>query len=202
MGDIIKFRVSLAYRGDGKMPNIKEERKKLIEERAKELVADIDFEKSPYVDIVSIVKKDGFEVTPKEMDIDTTGCIFVNDDEKEKERIIIVNKNFKDPDNEEDVIFKKSRFITAHEYGHFILHKKDGEPMYAHRDTDHRTEEIEQEADYFARCILMPEEQFRLYYQVLNKFGNDDKKFTIDILSKLFSVTRNKVNLRVEDILV
>lgn len=48
----------------------------------------------------------------------------------------MVNKVFDNPDNEEDVVFKKSRFITAHEYGHYILHKSSEQTLYAHRDND------------------------------------------------------------------
>lgn len=114
--------------------------------------------KSPYVDITSLVKKDGFDIQANLMPIDTTGCIFVNDveDSKEKERLIIVNRVFRNHDSEEDVVFKKSRFITAHEYGHFILHIPEGQKLYAHRDSDKRNEPMEQEADFFARCILDP----------------------------------------------
>lgn len=126
----------------------------------------------------------------------------VNNDEANKERIIMVNTKFKNPDNEEDVVFKKSRFITAHEYGHFILHKEDGHPIYAHRDTDHREDDIELEADYFARSLLMPLDNFKMYYNAINEIGNGDEVFTVTVLSRLFKVTKNKVKKRVEDITI
>lgn len=200
MGNIIKFRVCKRKGGEKNMPEIKKEKMLEIEEATKRLLNGIDFKKTPYVDIVSMVKRDNFEVEPKEMDIETTGCLFVND--SENERLIMVNTIFKNPDNEQDVVFKKSRFITAHEYGHFILHRENDKPFYAHRDTYHRTAPIELEADYFARSILMPLDQFRMYFELLNQMGNDDRKFTIEMLSKLFKVTRNKVSARVEDLLI
>lgn len=190
------------YKGDEKMLNIEKTRMVEIEEITTGILEGVNFEKSPYVDIVALVKKDGFEVEPKKMDIETTGCLLVNDDNKNKKRIILVNTFFKNPEDEEDVTFKKSRFITAHEYGHYILHKEEGQPIYAHRDTYHRTELIELEADYFARSILMPLRQFRMCYEVLNQMGNNDETFTLDLLSKLFKVTRNKVKKRVEDLLI
>lgn len=201
MSNIVKF--SKLYKGDDKMKNIEKTRMLEIEEITKELLINIDFEKSPYVDISSIVQKDGFDIKPQKMDIDTTGCLFVNDEKPKKERLILVNTIFRNPENEDDVVFKKSRFITAHEYGHFKLHKKEGEPfIYAHRDTDHRTDPDELEADYFARSVLMPLSQFELYYKAANQLGNNDKNFTINILSKLFKVTRNKIEKRMEDLLV
>ncbi len=202
MGNIIKFKNMPTYKGDDIMQNIQKNRMLEIEEQTSKLLCGIDFEKSPYVDIVALVEKDGFEVKPSEMDIETTGCLLVSDDKKNKKRLILVNTIFKNPENETDVVFKKSRFITAHEYGHFILHKKDGEPIYAHRDTDHRADLEELEADYFARSILMPLEQFDIYYKILNQMGNNDENFTVGILSKLFKVTKNKVKRRVEDLLI
>lgn len=200
MGKIIIFKNY--NKGDVFMSNIEKKRMLEIERIINNLLSNIDLDKSPCVDIVSLVEKDGFEVEPNEMDIETTGCLLVNDDEKRRKRLILVNTTFKNPDGETDVVFKKSRFITAHEYGHFILHKKEGEPIYAHRDTYHRTEPIELEADYFARSILMPLSQFKIYYEILNQMGKNDVDFTIGILSKLFKVTKNKVKKRVEDLLV
>lgn len=200
--NIINFVNIQKKKGDYFMNKLSKEKMLFIESKTQSLLKDVDFEKSPYVDIVSLVKKDRFTVEPKDMDIDTTGCLLVNNDETNKERIIMVNTKFKNPDNEEDVVFKKSRFITAHEYGHFILHKKDGYPIYAHRDTDYREDEIELEADYFARSLLMPLDKFKMYYNAINEIGNGDEVFTVAVLSRLFKVTKNKVKKRVEDITI
>lgn len=173
-----------------------------IEKKVQRLLPEFDVEDSPYVDIVSIVKKDGFVVHPEEMDMDTTGYLLVNDGAKKNKRIICVNTKFKNPENERDVVFKKSRFITAHEYGHFILHREEGQPLYAHRDTDRRTEPIELEADYFARAILMPLDRFKLYCDISEEFGKGDQKFKEEILSKIFKVTRNKIRMRETDLVI
>lgn len=173
-----------------------------IEKKVQRLLPEFDVEDSPYVDIVSIVKKDGFVVHPEEMDMDTTGYLLVNDGAKKNKRIICVNIKFKNPENERDVVFKKSRFITAHEYGHFILHREEGQPLYVHRDTDRRTEPIELEADYFARAILMPLDRFKLYCDISEEFGKGDQKFKEEILSKIFKVTRNKIRMRETDLVI
>lgn len=208
MNNIINFFGAFPQGGEQKMADIDKskrldidkEKMLAIEERTADLLKDVDFGQSPCVDIVSLVKKDDFEVKPTDMDIETTGCILVNDDGLVPKRLITVNTFFRNPDNESDVIFKKSRFITAHEYGHFILHREQGEPTLMHRDTYHRTEPKELEADYFARSILMPLDQFRVYYELLNDIGNNDPRFTIEFLSKLFKVTRNKVRKRIGDL--
>lgn len=200
MSNIISFQRTQMRKGGEKMSSISKERMFEIEKTVNDILADTDHEKNPCIDIVSLVKKDGFTVKTKEMDLETTGCILVDDNAEEWKRIIMVNTTFKNPEGEEDVIFKKSRFITAHEFGHFILHREKGQPIYAHRDTYHRTEPTEVEADYFARAILMPLQSFEVYNRVLNKIGNNDSEFTVGMLSKIFKVTANKVRMRLEDI--
>lgn len=209
MNNIINFFGASHKGGEQKMADIDKnqmleidkEKMLAIEEKTSDLLKGVDFGQSPCVDIVSLVKKDNFEVEPTNMDIETTGCLFVNDDVNNPQRLITVNTFFRNPDNETDVIFKKSRFITAHEYGHFILHHEEGTPIFMHRDTYHRTEPKELEADYFARSILMPLDQFKIYYEVLNEMSSNDSQFTIELLSKLFKVTKNKVNRRIGDML-
>lgn len=181
---------------------ITKERMREIEQITTNILSEhnVDLSKSPYIDIVSIVKQDGFKVEPKFMPIDTTGCILINDSLQDKERTIIVNKIFKNPDNEDDVIFKKSRFITAHEYGHYILHKDSGNLFYAHRDSDNRNSKEEIEADYFSSALLMPADRFISSYNILKHFGDNDNNFVIYSLSTLFKVTKNKINKRIDDL--
>lgn len=177
--------------------SLSKEKKKQIEKVADGFVSNIDFKKTPYIDIVSMVKKDGFVVETREMDIETTGCLFVDEsDTSNPRRTILVNTIFKNPDDEEDVVFKKSRFITAHEYGHYKLHQT----LRAHRDTYHKKEQIELEADYFARSILMPLDYFRLCYETLSDFSSNDEDYVTTMLSKFFKVTKNKVRLRIQDL--
>lgn len=193
---IIKLNMA-SYKSRSIMGDLSLDRKKEIEAQVKRLIGDFDYKKSSYVDIVSIVKKDGFIVEPKDMDINTTGCLFIDhSDERNIKRNIWVNTRFKNPDNEADIVFKKSRFITAHEYGHFILHNS----ISAHRDTDHRTDEIELEADYFARSILMPFSYFKICYDLLMDFGKNDEEYVVNILTRFFKVTKNKVCKRIGDI--
>lgn len=197
------------------------EKKIQIESIVRKIIMDVDFSESQTVDIVSLVKKDDFLVQSADLPIGTTGYLAVNDnspvDESGKyHRLIVVNKKFKNPDNEDNVILKKSRFITAHEYGHFILHKPKNQPLYAHRDSDKRDDPQELEADYFARSILMPADNFlecnkimdkllanfRLLEKRDNGIGQNEawSDIKLELLSKMFKVTKNKAKRRLEDI--
>ncbi len=213
MGDIIQFNKK-RYKGDkfmnnGKINNIKDidiskSQKIRIESIVKTIISETDFTESPSVDIVSLVKQADFVVQTSEMDINTTGCLIVNDLEHvmdtNKHRLIVVNENFRNDNNDDNFKLKKSRFITAHEYGHFVLHKKQGQPIYAHRDTYHRTDPLELEADYFARSILMPYDIFNSYFNAIKKLGITDKNKIIVILSTIFKTTKDKVTKRLNDI--
>ena len=199
MGDIIVFNKFYKRKGGSDMcSEITVERKKEIETIVTELLKNVDFTKSPYVDIVKLVEGKGFSVETSDMDIETTGFLYADSENKIKR--ITVNKKFKNPDGEEDVIFKKSRFITAHEYGHYILHRKEGQMVVLYRDTYHRSEPDELEADYFARSILMPLTQFQLFYEIAQELGKGDEEFVTNLLSLAFKVTRNKVNRRINDL--
>lgn len=198
---IVSKRVSEIYkRKRNEVVDMDKERRREIENKAQEILSRFDLSKSSYINISTIVRAENFDIKRQRMPIDTTGCIFVNDDTKERERWIAVNTVFKNPDGEEDVVFKKSRFITAHEYGHYILHKPENKLLYAHRDSDKREKPQEKEADYFARCLLMPREQFEGFREAANQLGNHDAEFTVFALSRVFKVTKKKVRERMKDL--
>ena len=159
---------------------------------------------SPSTDIISLVKQDGFLVQTSEMDINTTGCLIVNDIEPvmdtDSHRLIVVNKTLKNDNNDTNYILKKSRFITAHEYGHFKMHKKPNQPIYAHRDTYHRTDPQELEADYFARSILMPYKIFSIFAKAAYEASGGNIEKTIYSLSTIFKTTKDKTCKRLCDL--
>jgi len=116
----------------GVIMGLSKERMLEIEKIADKILVKTKFKDKPFIDIVSIVKKDGFTVQQTELEMNTTGCLLVND--YKKERLIVVNSYFKESNDEKEVILKKSRFITAHEYGHYILNKHERKSIFAHRD--------------------------------------------------------------------
>lgn len=189
-------------------------RKAEIECIVSQILTNEGIKKISPIEIVSLVKKHGFLVQSSDLPIDVTGYIAVNDNEPvdedgEYNRLIVVNNKFNNSDNEENVVFKKSRFITAHEFGHFILHKDKNEPLYAHRDSDQRDTPIELEADYFARSVLMPRKSFLWIIDMFNSFyesfvsepiEENKQEQIIQYLSQYFKVTKAKVRKRMEDI--
>lgn len=92
---------------------------------------------------------------------------------------------------------KRGRFTLAHELAHFFLDEhrlglKYGllEPHGSFHNLNQRSP-IEEEADYFAGCLLMPQEKFRNYSAEYKK-RTRNKKFSFDTiyaLSESFQVS-------------
>lgn len=105
------------------------------------------------VEIVRICNENGLKVFEEYLDSDVSGLVIVDDKVWEKydtNQFIIVNLAES---------AARRRFTIAHELAHFILHR-NGNNLYAHRDmTNGGTVRgsIEQEANYFAANVLMPE---------------------------------------------
>lgn len=211
MSNIISFEERNKRRGGIHMMEIGQAKKKKIEKKVYEILTQKSLADKKYIDIVECVRQDDFLVQSADLGMQVTGCLAVNDentvDDRGYHKLIVVNEKYDNPDNEKDVVLKKSRFITAHEYGHYILHKPQARPIYAHRDTIHRKEPKELEADYFARSILMPAKSFLSINNALDKLQDElgmpnenFYKFKLHYLSEHFKVTKNKVEKRLGDI--
>lgn len=153
----------------------------------------------PGFDLVSFLKeKKGFIIGIKAMDDDTTGILAINDDKcivgDGNHKVIAVNSRLRyEPD-----FFQRRRYIIAHEYAHSELHKQSNS-LYAHRDTSKKNTVVEKEADFFARCLLMPR---KLIYEALNvEYAKDMKKDEkISLVSRTFNVTEKKAKIRYEEL--
>jgi Zn-dependent peptidase ImmA (M78 family) len=90
-------------------------------------------------------------------------------------------------DNGNSQCSKRGRFTLAHELGHFFLDEhrlglKYGllEPHASFHNVNQKSL-IEEEADYFASCLLMPKDKFRNYSaEYRRQTGN--KKFSFDTI--------------------
>lgn len=145
-----------------------------------------------------------FEIQSRIINDDTTGLLLVDDNDivpgSSSHRVIVINKKLID-----DVDYiKKRRFICAHEFGHFILHKKD-QKVYAMRDTKNKSNIIEQEAEYFAYCLLLPSNLINnlLTREDIKPFIEElQEQYDLsmdDIVSNLFNVTKKKAAARLAD---
>ena len=109
------------------------------------------------VEIVRICKENGLKVFEEYLKPDVSGLIVVDEKEwpkYETNQFIVVNLM---------ELATRRRFTIAHELAHFILHR-NGEKLYAHRDMVNDgayASSIEQEANYFAANVLMPEKLVR-----------------------------------------
>lgn len=186
-----------------KPKQIKKERKIEIEKRVNDIIANNNLN-NPGFDLIKFLTNpkafpDGkpFQIGSQLLDKDVTGILLVDDNDyvptTNTHKLIVINSLLQfEPDYR-----KKRRFIIAHEYGHYILHKNKS-VQYAHRDTSNKRAEIEQEADFFARCLLMPEEQINNILQLdfAKKLQSNDK---VDLISRTFNVTRKKSIQRLKE---
>lgn len=152
----------------------------------------------PAFDIVKFLKEtENFAIASQPMVDDTTGILIVNDEEyisdTNTNRLIIINSLLQEKDN----FIQRRRFIIAHEYGHFILHKKDIR-QFAHRDTSKKDNYIEKEADFFARSLLMPRNflQALLDVEFVKELSFDGK---VALVSRMFNVTKKKAEQRLKE---
>ena len=162
-----------------------------IEVKANEIIKKYGLTE-PGFDLTNLLtEKEDFLIGEQEMDAGTTGLLLVNDNDHipntETHRLIAVNRSLGQDENKQ-----RRRFIVAHEYGHFILHKRNAS-LFAHRSTEEKDSVIELEADYFARCLLMPKEWVDAVLEELKPLTIDEK---ILIIAHRFNVTKNKARKR------
>lgn len=152
----------------------------------------------PGFDIVKFLKeKEDFSVASNSLQGDTTGMLFVDDEnyvpDTSTHKLIVINSSLQEQPN----FVQRRRFIIAHEYAHYILHKNRS-VQYAHRDTSKREAPEEKEADFFARCLLMPEKMIKpfLEFDPIKSVSWDNK---VSLVSRLFNVTKKKAEQRLRE---
>lgn len=136
--------------------------------------------------------KEQFFIGTCTLEDNTTGMLIVDDHKSildtKKNRVIILN----DSRIQEEDFPQRARFITAHEYAHFVLHKHN-ESQIAFRDDGIYYNRQEQEAEYFARSLLMPEDVIRLIFP---KIAISLTNQLVSYIAKLFNVTPKKAKQR------
>lgn len=156
---------------------------------------------TPGFDLIKfLTQKYDFKIGAQNLEKNTTGILLVNDDDvipnTDTHMLISVNRDLGVDD--EYIYNLKKRFIIAHEFAHFMLHKNE-HTQFAHRDTDKKNSPEEREADYFARCLLMPRE---LVSKILNVDNIKEQSLCdkASIISRLFVVTITKAKARIEEL--
>ncbi|MCY4037872.1 MAG: ImmA/IrrE family metallo-endopeptidase [Hyphomicrobiales bacterium] len=159
-----------------------------IEERADALTSVYT---EPAIPVCEIARENGLSVY--EADFDERIRKLAGFCDFKKERIYL---------NREGVAQSKN-ITAAHELGHWILHKEcyDKNPekyryMYSKRgreDIDEgggRTREREKQADYFARCLLVPRSLLRRFYT----------RYSVAELAEVFNVPRFVMEKRIKEV--
>lgn len=124
-----------------------------VKKRAEDFCKDYGITEYP-VEIVRVCNENGLKVFEEYLGGNVSGLIVVDEKKWEKydsNQFISVNLT--------DSAVRR-RFTIAHELAHFVLHKNESK-LYAHRDLNNdqgTRSSIEQEANYFAANVLMPEE--------------------------------------------
>ena len=137
------------------------------------------------IDVVKLAKSFGFKVgVSKKLPIREDGFIFVAPDGTKR---IVVN-SFRSVEDK--------RFTVAHELGHYFLHKDRLDNLVLLRehkkDIEPAEKKFEDEADFFAACILMPEYDFINEKNKLAKAGYNENEI-VSKLGKTFGTNRETV---------
>jgi len=143
------------------------------------------------VDVVKLCRARDIWVFECLLPSDVSGFIVIQDEPFENfgtGRLIAVNVS--------DSAARK-RFTIAHELAHFILHKKEGEAIYAHRDAG-QSNEIERQANTFASNILMPKP---LVLDVLSGIARGaHPSVMVDRVSYCFAVSADAAAVRLSQL--
>lgn len=178
---------------------LSEDRKREIQNMAEDILD--QYKLLPGFDLAQfLTRQEHFVLGLKEMERDTTGVLLINQEEfirgTNTHKLILINQNLQEQPNFQ----QRSRFIAAHEYGHSKLHA-NGKPYYPHRDTSNVNAPLEQEAEYFARCLLMPEKSIRELTE-LSAVANGSFEDKVAMIARFFNVTQKKASQRMEDLVL
>lgn len=140
------------------------------------------------VDITRLARLFGFDVCEADnLPAFEDGSITVSADRKDKE--ILLNKARS---------FEFKRFIIAHELAHYFLHYTPNTEIFKRRDNIKGKNDEEQDADYFAACLLMPEEDFRNQYDFLKK--QRTHRATVLALQSIFATPTESIERRINEV--
>lgn len=162
-----------------------------IEKRVSEIFKETQLFEIP-VRIVAIAQFYGFSVfKTNEMEDNESGLIIISEDIKNKygtDKVIIFNKKHS---------VRRNRFTIAHELGHYLLHKKEPEEIYAHRDLGVYNEE-ERDANSFASALLMPKESVEKIVKELKEEYSDEilEYALVSCIAKKFNVSEQVAEVR------
>lgn len=170
------------------MSEISMEKRLEIEKNVESLLKQSGYSENTdsYMDIIDFAHHYGFNVVNADLDEKEDGFIAITS----KLKLIAVNAKRS---------LEWKRFIIAHEFGHSILHYKQGDTAYLHRESVKGKNETENAADYFAAALLMPKKAFLKQYQNLKEQGLSENTIYMQLCS-IFKVPLESVSRRIQEI--
>lgn len=179
-----------------------------IDTKAKEIQKENSsfFSQDEPTKIADLAREFGFFVGQATLKGGAEGLIAVNKKMKsvlntDKNMVIVVGRN---------IDRSRQRFIIAHELGHYVLRDDQSASVFARRESAHGRSEEENQADYFAACILMPTKEYLSSIRELCAANNIDLKDMTDedkysfanILSKRYDVPQLAAFRRINEVLL
>jgi Zn-dependent peptidase ImmA (M78 family) len=143
------------------------------------------------VNIVGLCEQRNISVFETYLPEDVSGFIVIQKDNYKHygtNRVIVVNLSDS---------ASRRRFTIAHELAHFILHRKEEDPLYAHRDAGQNSR-IEQEANIFASNILMPEDL--VLDAIEHSEYSDLNIISPEYIAQAFAVSRSAAEVRLKQL--
>ena len=145
------------------------------------------------VRIVELCSDCGLDVYEERMPEGVSGLIVYQDENFSKfptGKLIVVNSRDS---------ARRRRFTIAHELAHFVLHRKEDETLYAHRDVG-QNGSVEREANIFASCLLMPR---RLVHEAIEElegvlWGGTADSERICHIANAFAVSTDAARVRLK----
>lgn len=168
-------------------------RKEQIIEKAKAICKEKSISEYP-VKIVDLCNEYGISVFEEYLPSEVSGFIVIQEEDFKKYntgKLIVANLS---------ELASRRRFTIAHELGHYMLHKKDDDKLFAHRDAGSNGQ-IEQEANIFASNILMPEDLVRHALDLSdNELVSFSDFYKIDYIANQFAVSHSAARIRLEQL--
>lgn len=178
-----------------------------IQEQVQQLLDDWCYNEDVdnYVDIIKFAESQGFIVGTVELPDSEDGFLLIDPKGSAitksslgasgKRKVIGVNR-------ERPLDYK--RFIIAHEFAHSVLHWDESKQknIYLHRENRKGKNEQENDADFFAACLLMPQRSFWREYQKLLREGAYQQTDICYKLAELFRVPFESVSRRIDEVTI
>lgn len=171
--------------------------KQIIEEKVSTLLTQYgySFEHDTDVDIIDFAHRLNFVVGNADLPDNEDGFLAIQprNSEEGADAAKIIGVNAKRP-------LDLKRFIIAHEFAHSELHYRKGK-AFLHRENVKGKNDEENDADYFAAALLMPQVSFKRVYSELDSQGLS-RSAICSQLASIFKVPLESVLRRIDEVVI